>query len=193
MRRNLIVLATLVAVIALGACGSSAPSKSSTGTDATTTTPQLFSSKTYEKAKPDPSISAKMICQKEARADIASSLGVTATRITTPTWDRAQHLYSCTYVYPNGKIALSVKEMSSASETTTYYDAIVKKYGSVEPLIGLGQGAWVLKNDDVVVRKDYKVLLVNVEGIPKQFQPLMKSSDAAINIAAAIMSCWSGE
>ena len=133
-----------------------------------------------------------MVCQKEARADIASSLGVTATRITTPTWDRGQHLYSCTYVYPNGKITLSVKEMSSATETTAYYNTIVKKYGSVEPLIGLGQGAWVLKNNDVVVRKDYKVLLVNVEGIPKQFQPLMKSSDAAINIAAAIMGCWSG-
>ena len=193
MPRPLIVLVAFVAALALGACGSSASSKSSTGTAAvTTTSPQLFSSKTYEKAKPDPSISAKMICQKEARVDIASSLGVAATRLTTPTWNRSQHMYACTYVYPNGKIALSVKEMSSAGETTAYFDGVMKKYGAVQPLIGLGQGAWVLKNSDVVVRKDYKVLVVDVQAVPKQFQPLMKSSDAAINIAVAIMGCWSG-
>ena len=86
-----------------------------------------------------------MICQKEARADIATNLGIAATRVTKPTWDRAQHLYACTYVYPNGKIAVSVKEMSSATETTAYFNSIVKKYGTTQPLIGLGQGAWVLQ------------------------------------------------
>ena len=95
-------------------------------------------------------------------------------------------------MYPNGKIVLSVKEMSSANETTAYYNGIIKQYGTIQPLTGLGQGAWVLKNDDVVVRKDYKVLLVNVEGIPKQFQPLLTSSDVAINVAVSIMGCWSG-
>jgi len=191
MRRLPIVLVFLVAVTALGACGGSSSSTSSHG-NATTTAPELFSSKSYEKAKPNPSISAKMICQKEARADIASGVGIAATRVTQPTWNRAQHLYACNYVYPNGKIALSVKEMSSASETTAYFNGIIKKYGTIQPLIGLGQGAWVLKNSDVVVRKDYKVLLVDVTGIPKHFQPLITSSDAAINVAVAIMGCWSG-
>jgi len=189
MRRLPIVLVFLVAVTALGACGGSSSSTSSHGN---TTAPELFSSKSYEKAKPNPSISAKMICQKEARADIASGVGIAATRVTQPTWNRAQHLYACNYVYPNGKIALSVKEMSSASETTAYFNGIIKKYGTIQPLIGLGQGAWVLKNSDVVVRKDYKVLLVDVTGIPKHFQPLITSSDAAINVAVAIMGCWSG-
>jgi hypothetical protein len=182
---------TLAAVVALAGCGSSG-ARSGGGSTATTT-PQLFSSKTYEKAKPDPSISAKMICQKEARADIATNLGIAATRVTKPTWNRAQHLYACTYVYPNGKIAVSVKEMSSATETTAYFNSIVKRYGTTQPLIGLGQGAWVLRNNDVLVRKDYKVLLVNVQGLPKQFRPIMRSSDAAINVAVAIMGCWSGE
>ena len=191
MRRLPMVLVSLVVAAALAGCGSSG-AKSGQGSMATTT-PQLFSSKTYEKAKPDPSISAKMICQKEARADIANNLGIAATRVTTPTWNRAQHLYACTYVYPNGKIALSVKEMSSATETTAYFNGIVKKYGTTQPLIGLGQGARVLHNNDVVVRKDYKVLLVDVQGIPKQFRPVMRSSDAAINVAVAIMGCWSGE
>ena len=43
------------------------------------------------------------------------------------------------------------------------------------------------------MRKDYKVLLVDVEGIPQQFLPLMKKSDAAINVAVTIMGCWSGQ
>jgi hypothetical protein len=191
MRRLPMALVAVVVMAALAGCGSSGakPGQGSTAT----TTPQLFSSKSYEKAKPDPSVSAKMICQKEARADIATNLGIAATRVTKPTWDRAQHLYACTYVYPNGKIAVSVKEMSSATETTAYFNGIVKKYGTTQPLIGLGQGAWVLNNNDVVVRKDYKVLLVNVQGVPEQFRPLMRSSDAAINVAVAILGCWTGE
>ena len=188
MRRLVTVLSALLVVVALGACGSSSAKARST----TTTTPELFSSKSYEKAKPEPSKSAKMVCQKEARADIASNLGVAAKQVTTPTWDRSEHLYSCTYVFSNGKIALAVKEMSSASETTAYFNGIIKKYGTTQALIGLGQGAWVLKNSDVVVRKDYKVLFVNVEGIPKRFLPLMTSSDAAVNVAVAIMGCWTG-
>ena len=58
--------------------------------------------------------------------------------------------------------------MSSDDETTAYFDSVSKKYGTTQQLIGLGQGAWILKNNDVVVRKDYKVLLVDVHGDPGQ-------------------------
>ena len=95
-------------------------------------------------------------------------------------------------MYPNGKIVLSVKEMSSADETTAYFNGITKKFGTGTRLMGLGQGAWVLKNSDAVVRKDYKVLFVNVAGIPARFSPLMRSSDASISIASVIMGCWKG-
>ena len=53
-------------------------------------------------------------------------------------------------------------------------------------LFGLGQGAFVAKNDDVVVRKDYKVLLVDVKNVPKgasAFVPAMVRPDVATNIA----------
>ena len=190
MQRRLITPFALAAVALLAACGSTG--SSGTGS-ATTTAPQsLLSSASWEKAKPNPSISAKMICQKEARVDIASSLGIKETRITTPTWVEKTHLYSCSYVYPQGKITLSVKEMSSEHETTAYFDSIRKQYGSTQQLIGLGQGAWILENNDVVVRKDYKVLLVDVTGVPANFRPIMQRSDVATNIAVAIMGCWSG-
>ena len=64
-----------------------------------------------------------------------------------------------------------MKELSSEKETTAYFESVKKKYGLTQQLNGLGQGAWILKNNDVVVRKDYKVLLVNVQGIPPSFRP----------------------
>jgi len=42
------------------------------------------------------------------------------------------------------------------------------------------------------VRKDYKVLLVDVTHIPEHLVPAMRRSDVGINIGAVIMSCWTG-
>jgi hypothetical protein len=188
MRRSVVPLA-LAAVLALGACGSSGSSNAGPSTPETSV--QQLSSPSYEKAGPTPSASAKMICQKEAQGDIASSLNVTA-HVSVPTWNESQHLYSCVYAYSDGNVVLSVKEMSNEAETTAYFNGIIKKYGTTDALIGLGQGAWVLKNGDVVARKDYKVLFVNAQGIPAQFSTLLKRSDTSISIATAIMGCWSG-
>ena len=186
MRRLSVVPLALVAVLAFAACGSSSNAGSSTTTNAL-----QLSSPSYEKAKPNPSISARMICQTEVRGEIAQALSVTETRVV-PSWDKQQHLYSCTYVYPHGKIVLSVKEMSSEGETTAYFDSVKKKYGTKSSVVGLAQGAWLLKNDDVVVRKDYKVLLVNVHGIPAKFAPQLFRSGVATSIATVIMACWTG-
>jgi hypothetical protein len=192
MPKPRIVAFALAACVALGACGTnSAAPKALTTTTPDTTVAQLSSS-TWETAKPTPSRSAQMVCQAEAQNEIASSLGVTATRVTHPTWDKADHVYSCTYVYPKANITLSVKEMSSEQETTAYFDSIEHLYGKVQDLIGLGQGAAILKNNDVVVRKDYKVLLVDVHDVPAAFIALMSRSDIATNISAVIMGCWSG-
>jgi hypothetical protein len=186
MRRRSVAF-VLVAVGVFAACGSSSKT-ASTGT----TTVEQFSSPSYEKAKPSPSKSAKQVCQDEARNDISVALGIRETRVTTPTWLRADHLYSCTYVYPQGQFTLHVKEMSSAAETTAYFDSILRKYRSTQKLTGLGQGAWILKNNDVVVRKDYKVLLVDVQKLPATFGLRMTRSDVATNVAVVIMGCWTG-
>ena len=192
MRRYSIVSLLLVAVLGLAACGSSS-SGSSKATTPDPSTVQPLSSPSYEKAGPTPSKSAQMVCVGEARADIAKSLGVKDTRVTKPTWTKAEHLYSCTYVYPNGKIGLSVKELSSEKQTTAYFERLLKQYGKKQELIGLGQGGWVLKNGDVVVRKDYKVLHVDASGLPKHFQPLMRPEDVATAVGVTIMGCWVGD
>jgi len=187
MHRRVIVPFILVAALALMACGGA----SSKAGSATSTTVLKLSSPSWDKAKPYPSVSARMICQTEVRGEIAQALQITETRVV-PTWSKQQHLYSCAYVYPRGKIVLSVKEMSSEQETTAYFNAVRNKFGTKNAIIGLAQGAWLLKNDDVVARKDYKVLLVDVHAIPPGFVPQLVRSGVAQSIATVIMACWTG-
>jgi hypothetical protein len=192
MRRSFVVSFALLAALMVAGCGSSGSSKAGSATTPPTTSVNEFSSPSYDKAGPNPSKSAKMVCQKEARVDIAANVGVKETSVTKPTWIKAEHLYSCTYVFPKGKITLFVKELSNAKETTAYFESVKKKYGLTQQLNGLGQRAWILKNNDVVVRKDYKVLLVDVHAIPANFAPAMTRSDVALNVGVAILGCWTG-
>src|ERR1700689_1160759 len=95
---------------ALAGCGGGSSSSASSTADTQPLSAHL------ERAGPNPSISAKMVCSKEVRDEIAASLGIREERVSTPTW--RGHLYSCTYVYPKGSITLSVKELVSAQTTT---------------------------------------------------------------------------
>jgi hypothetical protein len=146
---------------------------------------------TLQPAGKNPSISAKMVCEAEAQAEMAQSLGVQPTQVTTPTW--VNHLYTCQYQYPNGSFTLSVKEMSTTAETTAYYDGLGAQLGRRPDRIALGQGAFLTTNGSLVVRKNWKVMLVDVSQLPAQFgQPPQAPADVALSIAAVIMTCWKG-
>ena len=135
-----------------------------------------------------------MVCTTEAQNELADALGMKPTSVTKPVWK--DHVYSCTYVYPKGSFGLAVKELVSDKATTDYFNAQKQRLGVQENLFGFaGQGAFIAKNDDVVVRKDYKVLLVDVKKVPKgtgTFVPAMVRPDIATNIASVIMNCWPG-
>jgi hypothetical protein len=46
----------------------------------------------------------------------------------------------------------------------------------------------------VVVRKDWKVLLVNIAGLPAQFAvPPTNRADVAVTVADVILGCWDGD
>jgi hypothetical protein len=133
-----------------------------------------------------------MICEPEAANEIYDqATGVKTIKPFNPTW--VDHVYSCDYVYPHGAvIRLSVKEMSSPEETTAYFDSLAQKLGKVE-VQPIGQGAFTTNNGDLVVRKDYKVLLVDVSKLPASFGvPPDTRKDVAVNVGATIMSCWTG-
>jgi hypothetical protein len=138
----------------------------------------------------EPSPIATQVCH-EAVKDIASTLGVTA-RVSTPTW--TDHLYSCAYRYPGGTMVLSVKELSSWSETDAYYQSLADQLGKTRTLQGLGQGAFQTTDGSMVVRKDWKVLLVDVKGLPSQFGvPPTSSGDVAVTVSDVILGCWAGD
>jgi len=180
-RRRLGPLAgALVAIAMLGASCSS----SGTGAQSSTTLAPLPAGAT-------PSSISKMVCGTEAQKEMADPLGVKAT-VTTPTW--TDHVYACRYTYPNGFFALSVKELSSWSQTYAYYDGLGSTLGDTGKLKDLGQGAFATTNGSIVVRKDWKVLLVDITGLPAQFGvPPTSRADIAFTIADVIMGCWAGD
>jgi hypothetical protein len=138
-----------------------------------------------------PSVSAQMVCAPEAQSEVASALGVTGTVPVPPTW--VDHLYSCRYVYPNGTMALSVKELSSRAQTTAYFESLHELLGQSEQLKGVAQGAFVTKDGSLVLRKDYKVLLVDTSGLPVPFGSAFKSrSQVAVGVGITVLGCWTG-
>ena len=134
---------------------------------------------------------AKQVCQQEAQADIASALGEKAT-VSTPTW--VDHLYSCRYSYPAGSMVLSVKELSSWAQTFAYFKVSASQMGNTRSLANLGQGAFQTTDGSVVVRKDWKILLVDISGLPAQFGvPPTSSGDVAVTVGDVILGCWAGD
>jgi len=139
----------------------------------------------------NPSIIALMVCRPEAQHDIAEVLGVKA-KVSDKTW--VDHKYSCSYGYPNGSFKLSVKELSSWSQTLAYFHGLGSHLGDTQKLGNLGQGAFRTSGGDVVVRKDWKVLVVDVSGLPPHFGvPPTSATDVAFTVADVILGCWAGD
>ena len=132
-----------------------------------------------------------MICKPKASREIASVLGEFAT-VSRPTW--ANHLYSCQYSYPTGSMVLSVKELSSWAQTKSYFRTLAKQMGTSQSINGLGQAAIETTDGSMIVRKDWKVLLINSAGLPTQFgQPPTSSRAVAQSVADVILACWDGD
>lgn len=138
-----------------------------------------------------PATATVMICRTEAIHEIDSAVGVQAT-VSRPAW--SDHLYSCTYEYPSGSMRLSVKELPDLRQTGAYYHQLAAGMGDRGGVQNLGQGAFHTANGSIVVRKDSKVLLVDVTGLPAEFgQPPTTSGNVALTVADVILACWSGD
>ena len=174
-RRASALVVTALTTAALVGCSGSTGSKTSASAQAAVT----------------PSLSAKMICEQEAADEVAAVIGVKTTKAVVPTWSHG--LYSCRYVYPNGEIALSVKELPNQSATDAYFASLGRQHGEQRTWANLGQAAFVTPNGSMVVRKDYKVLFADISRLPTQFgSPPTARANAAINVATTIMGCWTG-
>ena len=138
-----------------------------------------------------PSAISRMVCAKEAAGEIAEVVAAKAS-VTAPTW--ADHLYSCGYRYHEGTMVLSVKELSSWTQTYAYFDELAKTLHKTAPVKGLGQGAFVVRDGSVVVRKDWKILLVDISGLHGMVgSPPSSRYGVALDAAGVILGCWSGD
>ena len=173
-RRARLGLAVLVVVLGIAGC-------SSVNT----------SGESPKSAGKSPSAIARMVCAREAVGEIAEVVGAKAS-VTAPTW--ADHLYSCDYRYREGTMVLSVKELSSWPQTYAYFDELAKTLHKTTAVKGLGQGAFVAGDGSVVVRKDWKILLVDISGLHGMVGSPPSSRDTvALDAAAVILDCWSGD
>jgi hypothetical protein len=183
-RQAFLVLVVFVSVLSVTSCGGSKPATSPGN-------PQNATVHIAQPARATPSVSAKMICAHEAQTELAAVLGVHTTQPVVPTW--TDRIYSCKYTYRNAVIALSVKELSSKTETDGYFTFLAHRLGQIQRFWTLGQGGFITKNRSVVVRKDYKVLLVDISGLPARFgAPPYSRGDIALSVAETIMDCWTG-
>jgi hypothetical protein len=138
-----------------------------------------------------PSESAKMICEPEAVGEVAVALGVRTSAVPAGTW--SDHVYSCKYVYPDGVMVLSVKELTDEASTTAYYTAAQQGLARTTQMNVLGQTGFAGPDGSLYVRKDFKVLHVDVAGLPQRIgQAGYSRADAAFRVAAVVMSCWTG-
>jgi hypothetical protein len=138
-----------------------------------------------------PSQIAKMVCQREAQREINETLGVKAS-VSRPTW--VDHTYSCFYRYPDGHFELTVKELSSWPQTLATFAAVGHHQGRSANIANLGQGAYQTDNGSAVVRKDWKILTVDISGLPAQFgKPPTSRGDVAVTVADLILACWAGD
>ncbi|HXZ77392.1 MAG TPA: hypothetical protein VEH31_41875 [Streptosporangiaceae bacterium] len=187
------MLAVFVSVLSMTSCGGSESATSpNSSPNATAHTAQpVRAAHTAQPVRAAPSASAKMICAPEAQTELAELLGVHTTQPVVPTW--TGHTYSCKYTYRNAVMALSVKEFSNQIETDGYFTSLAHRLGQTQRLKGLGQGAFTTRNLSVVVRKDYKVLLVDISRLPAQFgAPSSSRGDIALSVAVTLMACWKG-
>lgn len=131
-----------------------------------------------------------MVCGSDGQTALATELGASTTTVTTPTW--VDHLYSCTYQYASSSFSLSVKELPTIAATVDYFNSLKAK-STVTQQIALGQDGFMTSDDTAVVRKDNKVLVVDVTKLSAQFGASRSRTDTSLTIATTILGCWTGD
>ncbi|MEO7287010.1 MAG: hypothetical protein ABI140_08830 [Jatrophihabitantaceae bacterium] len=133
-----------------------------------------------------------MVCEAEAANDIYAAVRVRTGSTPAASW--RDHLYSCRYSYPGAAVmVLSVKELPTEAAAISYFTTMQRSFPSHTARLVADQQAFTASTGSVFVRKDAKVLEVDVSRLPARFgQPPYPRAVVAYTVAAVIMGCWSG-
>jgi len=154
-------------------------------------TPSTAVARRYTYAS-EPSVSAKMICLPRAVVDINHVLGVHTLVQPAPSWVR--HRYSCPYRYATGTMVLSVKELPTLASAVGYLSTLRRAMGDAGAIGNAGAGGFSASDGSAVTRKDNKVLVVDVAGLPAMFgRPATTRAEVALTVTDLILACWRGD
>jgi hypothetical protein len=143
-------------------------------------------------ALPDaPSPQAEMVCAPEAQQDIQDLIGVVPTAVGPIQY--ANHTSTCRYAYANGAFTLVVQDLPNDITTTRTYEALAGTLGKIDSIDLPDAQAFTTNDGSIVLRRDTKVMLVDVAQLPGTFgSPPSPRADAARLIMKAVLNCWVG-
>jgi hypothetical protein len=143
-------------------------------------------------ALPDaPSPQAEMVCAPEAQQDIQDLIGVVPTAVGPIQY--ANHTSTCRYAYANGAFTLVVQDLPNDITTTRTYEALAGTLGKMDSIDLPDAQAFTTNDGSIVLRRDTKVMLVDVTQLPGTFgSPPSPRADAARLIMKAVLNCWVG-
>lgn len=136
-------------------------------------------------------VATQLVCSTEAGQDISAAVGIAPSQPVKAVWQAP--VYSCRYVYPAGAMTLSVQEYPGTTAIDAGYAKAKASGAPTTDLPAIGDAAFTRPDGSVVVRKDAKMLTVDVSGLPARFgQPERSRAGIAQIVAVVIMDCWTG-
>ncbi|MGZ4566085.1 MAG: hypothetical protein ACXVFZ_04530 [Blastococcus sp.] len=132
-----------------------------------------------------------MVCSDEIRGEVADALALTTVPSAQSNW--ADHVYTCTYALPMGRLVLSVTVAPSDAAARTDLAAMRAGLANAAPEPGLGQQGYSSDAGIVVAAKDNMVLRVDATGLPDDLGTVHERRvDFARVIAGGVFNCWTG-
>lgn len=184
------VLPALVAapLIVAGCAATPAPAAPAAATSSSSA-PSAAAAAQYASATPP--AAARMVCSDEIRREVAGALGLASVPPPESTW--ADHVYTCTYAPPMGRLVLSVTVAPSTATAAHQLETMRGRLGAGEPEPGLGQQAYSASNGTILAAKDNMVLRVDATALPDDLGATHQHRvDVARLLAAGVFNCWTG-
>lgn len=140
----------------------------------------------------EPAASTVMVCGPQIQTALTTILGLSTPPPTTTSW--TDHLYTCTYQLPAGRLVLSVKESPDTASAQGYFDALRARLGPTVPLTGLaglGQPGYETPTGTVVILKDNTTLQTDATALTGTIgQHGQSPADLAYEVTSDILACW---
>ena len=132
-----------------------------------------------------------MVCACEAQRELAEALGEDAM---VPSRRGSTTATLCDYQYPERLLHPVGAGSVELGPDLHLYDMLKKQLGDAGRSPTSARAPYQTSNGSVVVRKDWKVLLVNIAGLPARFGvPPTAAGDIAVTVADVILGCWAGD